>query len=48
MISWRPQAQRLLGLLPGAVEAADDGLERDPARRVRLRVEEHLGVYDVL
>ena len=42
------QAERRLGVLLRAVEALDDRLERHPARRVGLGVEEHLGVDDVL
>src|SRR5207248_2912056 len=42
------EAQRLLRPLARAAEAADHRLERHAARRVRLRVEEQLGMHDVV
>ena len=48
MMSWtrRPRSAWASSLRP--VQPADDRLEADPAAGVRLRIEEDLGVYDVL
>ncbi len=41
-------AELALRIDTGTVQAVDHGLHRDAAHRVRLRVEEHLGVHHVV
>ena len=48
MIRRGPEVELRSRIGAGAVEAVDHGLERDAARRVSLRIEEHLDIADVV